>query len=206
MIGEECGFVGTVGVLVGFAVFLWAGFQIARHAPDLAGRLLAAGCTSIVIIQLLLNVSGVLGVFPLSGKPIPFLSYGGSSILASLMLVGLIASVSIHSKLPETVHDGARRSLREVGGGGGPEGGGFSFVGEPVPRSERGRTNGSGRGGSGLRVVEGGGRPAKGSRPRGGRRGQGSGSSGGNRRRVDLGPNATERLRGRGGSGSRGRR
>ncbi len=206
VIGEECGFVGTVGVLVGFAVFLWAGFQIARHAPDLAGRLLAAGCTSIVIIQLLLNVSGVLGVFPLSGKPIPFLSYGGSSILASLMLVGLIASVSIHSKLPETVHDGARRSLREVGGGGGPEGGGFSFVGEPVPRSERGRTNGSGRGGSGLRVVEGGGRPAKGSRPRGGRRGQGSGSSGGNRRRVDLGPNATERLRGRGGSGSRGRR
>ncbi len=203
VIGEECGFVGTVGVLVGFAVFLWAGFQIARHAPDLAGRLLAAGCTSIVIIQLLLNVSGVLGIFPLSGKPIPFLSYGGSSILASLMLVGLIASVSIHSKLPETVHDGARRSLHEVSESRGAGGGGFSFVGEATPRSERGRTGGAGRGGSGLRVVEGGGKSGKGSRARGARRSQAPGSSGGNRRRVDIGPNATERLRGRGGSGPR---
>ena len=206
VIGEECGFVGTIGVLVAFGVFLWAGFQIARHASDLAGRLLAAGCTSIVTIQLLLNVSGVLGIFPLSGKPIPFLSYGGSSILASLMLVGLIASVSIHSKLPETVHDGVRRSLREVGGDRG--GGEFSFVGDATPRSERGRTGGGGRGGAALRIVEGGEKPARGSRPRGGgRRSQAPGSSAGaNRRRVDLGPNATERLRGRGGSGPRRKR
>ena len=63
------------------------GFQIARYAPDLSGRLVAAGCTTLVIVQLLLNVCGVLGLFPLSGKPIPFLSYGGSSILASMMIV-----------------------------------------------------------------------------------------------------------------------
>lgn len=206
VIGEECGLVGTLGVLAGFAVLLWAGYQIARHAPDLSGRLLAAGCTSIVLIQLLLNVSGVLGVFPLSGKPIPFLSYGGSSILASLMLVGLIASVSIHSKLPETVHDGARKSLRSVDGGTGGRGG-LSFVGEVIPRSEGGRTGDLAREGSGgLHVVEGGGKTRKNTRGRGGRRGKAPASSSGSRRRVDLGPNATERLRGRNGSGSRGRR
>ena len=206
VIGEECGFVGTVGVLVGFGIFLWAGFQIARHAPDLAGRLLAAGCTSIVIIQLLLNVSGVLGIFPLSGKPIPFLSYGGSSILASLMLVGLIASVSIHSRLPETVHDGARRSLREVGGEREPGGRGLSFVGEPLPRSQRPRQAGGPYGGPGLRVVEGGEGVRRASRARGDKPGRGgAGARGDARKRVDLGPSATERLRGRGTEKRRGR-
>lgn len=200
IIGEECGLVGTLGVLAGFAVFLWAGFQIARYAPDLSGRLVAAGCTTLVIVQLLLNVCGVLGLFPLSGKPIPFLSYGGSSIMASLMIVGMIASVSLHSSLPETAHDGARRSwqLQDEPA----PAGGLSFVGEPRPRSERAagpvaRTEGGrGRGAArparadrgrapGLTVMDGGSRPPRGSTGRGGRG------------RIDLGPTAGERLRGR---------
>ena len=105
VIGEECGLVGTVGVLVAFAVMLYAGFQIARFAPDLCGRLIACGSVSLLVIQMLLNVSGVIGNFPLSGKPIPFLSYGGSSIISSLMLVGLVYSVSRQSRLPLTEHD-----------------------------------------------------------------------------------------------------
>lgn len=205
VIGEECGLVGTLGLLAGFAVFMWAGLEIARRAPDFAGRLVAAGCTSLVMIQLLLNVCGVLGLFPLSGKPIPFVSYGGSSMIASLMIVGLIASVSVHSRLPETEHDRARRSWRAVGEGGpdgaGASGPGLSFVGEVTPRSQRragdagaGRaaTGSPGRGRSGLRMVEGGGRAA-GDRPRGGAR---DGSGG--RARIDLGPSAADRLRGRG--------
>ena len=218
VIGEECGLVGTLGVLAGFAVFLWAGLQIARYAPDLSGRLLAAGCTSLVVIQMLLNVSGVLGIFPLSGKPIPFISYGGSSIIASLMLVGLILSVSIHSRLPETSHDGMRRSWQVAPGEPGGYDAGLSFVGEPVARSQRprrddavGRRAGSGgpagsRGGArgGLTVMEGGsGRSGRGSSGRGA---PGRGTTGrGQRGRIDLGPSASERLRDRRG-GPRGRR
>ncbi len=190
VIGEECGLLGTLGLLAGFMVFLWAGLEIARRAPDLAGRLVAAGCTSIVLIQLFLNVLGVIGFFPLSGKPIPFVSYGGSSIIASLMLVGLITSVSVHSSLPETAHDNARRTWREVDR---EREEGLSFVGEATPRSER-RAPGPERGErGGLRVVEGGG-GARGS----GRAPRGRVSESGGRRRIDLGPSATERLRGRG--------
>lgn len=183
VIGEECGLVGTLGVLAGFAVFMWAGFQIARYAPDLSGRLVAAGCTTLVIVQLLLNVCGVLGLFPLSGKPIPFLSYGGSSIIASMMIVGMIASVSVHSSLPETAYDGARRSWQiedEARGGGG-----LTLVGEPAQRPARAEAPSRGRSRGGFTVVKGG------SRQRG--------STGrGSRGRIDLGPSAGDRLRGRG--------
>ena len=193
VVGEEWGFVGTIGVLAGFLAFLWAGLEIARHAPDFAGRLVAAGCTSIVVIQLFLNVFGVLGLFPLSGKPIPFLSYGGSSILASLMLVGLVMSVSLHSKLPETAHDGVRRSWREVGGA--PDAPALSLVGEATPRSARrapGASPSRSASGPRLRVVDGGRGPRGGARAARGRPGPGGG-----RTRIDLGPSATERLRGR---------
>ncbi|MCH4180470.1 MAG: FtsW/RodA/SpoVE family cell cycle protein [Atopobiaceae bacterium] len=111
IIGEECGLVGTLGVIAGFIVFIWAGVSICRRAPDLTGRLIAAGCTSLIAIQALLNILGVLGMFPLSGKTLPFLSYGGSSLMACVMLVGLMVSVSKGSSLPETVHDRRRGSL-----------------------------------------------------------------------------------------------
>lgn len=149
VIGEECGLVGTLGVLVGFGIFAWAGLKIAQHAPDLAGRLIAAGCTSLIVVQMLLNVAGVVGVFPLSGKPIPFISYGGTSILASLMTAGMIVSVSVHSRLPETAHDSARRSWQMEGEPERLAGGGLSFVGEPVPRSARGASGSPGAGARG---------------------------------------------------------
>lgn len=115
VIGEELGLVGTLGTLAAFALLIWAGFKIAEGAPDLTGRLVAAGCTSLIAIQLLLNVCGVLGMFPLSGKPVPFISYGGTSIISCLMLVGLVASVSRQSTLPETEAERRRSQLRLVG-------------------------------------------------------------------------------------------
>ena len=204
VIGEECGLVGTVGLLVGFGVFLWAGFKIAQHAPDLTGRLIAFGCTLLIVVQMLLNVAGVVGIFPLTGKPIPFISYGGTSMLASLLIAGMIVSVSVHSHLPETPHDSARRSWQLEGRGEGePErlaGGGLSFVGEPVPRSTRrsggdaGPGRGSGRGtgrgssrgespsGRGLTVMDGGARDdAARSRGRSDRGTRGAGRSGSGR-------------------------
>ena len=188
VIGEECGLIGTIGVIVGFLVVLWAGFKIARYAPDAAGQLVALGCSSMLAIQMLLNVCGVIGIFPLSGKPIPFISYGGSSIMSSIMLVGLIFSVSCESGLSLTELDGARQNLRvrdddelstsESG-----------QVGEVTVRSAR-----LARPHSTLRLV-GGGRTdhkAPSPDPPGRVRVDSSG-----RRRIDLGPSASERLRSR---------
>lgn len=111
VIGEECGLVGTLIVVGLFALFIWAGMRIARFSPDLSGRLIAAGCTTLIGFQFLVNVCGILGITPMTGKPLPFISYGGSSIISCLMLVGLIISVSRASNLPETVHDRRRSQL-----------------------------------------------------------------------------------------------
>ena len=205
VIGEELGYVGALGMLAGFAIFAWAGFRIARYAPDLTGRLIAAGCTSLIVFQMLVNVCGVIGIMPLTGKPIPFVSYGGSTIMSCLMLVGLMVSVSRRSVLPETVHDENRRSWRMADGE--DDDGGFSLVGTPTPRSARrsGDDGTSPRGG--FRVYDGGPttsaiRPSSSCPPVGRVTTDSSG-----RRRIDLGPSATERLRGsRDGRGSSDRR
>ena len=218
IIGEELGLVGTVGLLVLFAVLLWAGFKISRHASDLSGRLIAAGCTSMLIIQLFVNVCGVIGIMPMTGKPIPFISYGGSSIIASLLMVGVILSVSFNTVLPETENDRARRTWRVSEGGAGDPG--LSFVGEPTPRSSRREGQGSTRGGAGrasagFRVINGngggaGGRREERQRTASGReqntRGRSTPLTGGaqqGRSRIDLGPSATDRLRGREGGPKR---
>ena len=212
VVGEELGLVGTLGMITAFVVLLWAGFKIARYAPDLAGQLAAVGCTVIIVAQMLLNVSGVLCMFPLSGKPIPFVSYGGSSIMSSLMLAGVVMSVSLQSKLPQTEYDD-RRSEWSVTSAPRQE----SFVGEPTPRSARGTsvplagTATSAEPARGRFTVLGGGREpgaartggsatspeqlrreremrarANGARVTSDRRG---------RTRIDLGPSASDRLR-----------
>lgn len=124
VVGEELGLFGTVAVLAAFFGLVYLGFKIAKSAPDLSGRLIAAGSVSLLAIQLLVNVGGVLGIIPLSGKPIPFLSYGGSSIMATLILVGLVISVSRvaerecqSARGSFTVYEGARGGLRVVEGG-----------------------------------------------------------------------------------------
>ena len=183
VIGEELGLVGAMVLVLLFGVLAWAGYRVARYAPDLPGRIIAAGCTSILWIQMLINVCGVIGLVPSSGKPIPFVSYGGSSIMASLILVGFVISVSRKSTLPETVYDRNRRSLRLA------EDDGWalrdeSTAGEPTRRSERGRSSEVS-----LTLVNGG---ARSSVARSSRRRAAS------YERIDLGPSAAERLRGRG--------
>lgn len=117
IIGEECGFIGCMLVLMAFFLLAYMALKIAHHATDTAGKLIASGCGCMFLIQTMINVAGVVGIFPLSGKPIPFLSYGGSSILSSFIAVGLVLSVSIHSQLPQTKHDRTRKSFTTLLGG-----------------------------------------------------------------------------------------
>ncbi len=94
IIGEEIGFVGVLVVLSLFLVLFWRAWLIMRRAPDMFGSLIAAGVLAWFAFQLLLNVGGVTRLIPLTGIPLPFLSAGGSSLLVSLVAVGLLLSVS----------------------------------------------------------------------------------------------------------------
>ncbi len=94
IIGEEIGFVGTLLVLLLFAVFAWRGLLAASRAPDTYGRLLATGATCMIVWQALVNIAVVTNTAPYTGVTLPFVSFGGSSIVVSLVATGLIISVS----------------------------------------------------------------------------------------------------------------
>jgi len=94
LIGEELGFVGTVCFLGLFVVLLLKGFRVAAQAPDLFGRYLALGVTFLIGIQVLMNAGVVSGMLPTKGLTLPFVSYGGSSLVTSLMAIGLLLSVA----------------------------------------------------------------------------------------------------------------
>ena len=94
ILGEEVGFVGSVAVLLLFVAVVYRGTRIAQRAPDRFGALLAIGIVCWIAYQTLINVAGVTRTLPLTGIPIPFLSYGGSSLAATLAAVGILLNVS----------------------------------------------------------------------------------------------------------------
>jgi cell division protein FtsW len=97
VICEELGYVGAVVVLVLFAVYGWRGFVTAMRAPDDFGRLAALGITTMVVGQALVNLSVVLGLMPTKGIPLPFISYGGSSLMGMLLATGVLLNISQHA-------------------------------------------------------------------------------------------------------------
>lgn len=97
IIGEEVGFLGLLVLVVLFAVLLWRGFQIANRAPDTLGYLLAAGITIQIGLYALINASVVVGLLPVTGLPLPFVSYGGSALMANLASIGILLSISRHA-------------------------------------------------------------------------------------------------------------
>lgn len=94
VIGEELGLIGGLVVLGLFGVILWRGLRAAFRAKDDFGRLLALGLTAMIVIQALVNVSVVVGLLPTKGIPLPFISYGGSSLVFSLIEMGILLNIS----------------------------------------------------------------------------------------------------------------
>jgi len=94
IIGEEFGLIGTTTVLLLFVAIMLRGYRIARRARDSFLRLCAAGFTLLLVTQSLMNISVVLNMVPNKGIPLPFISYGGSSLMASFMCLGLLLSIS----------------------------------------------------------------------------------------------------------------
>ncbi|RJP79577.1 MAG: putative lipid II flippase FtsW [Candidatus Zixiibacteriota bacterium] len=100
---EEKGFAGAMVVLALFALFAWRGFKIALKAPDPFGFLLAGGLTWSIVLFILMNISVSLGLVPVTGLPLPFVSYGGSALIANLGACGIIMNISRHAQSPEAV-------------------------------------------------------------------------------------------------------
>jgi cell division protein FtsW len=94
VIGEELGMVGILGVVGLFALLGYAGLRVAQRAKDRYAKLLVAGLTSLILAQATINLFAVMGLAPLTGVPLPFVSYGNSSLLVSLFAVGLILNVA----------------------------------------------------------------------------------------------------------------
>jgi cell division protein FtsW len=124
VVGEELGLMGSALVIAAFAVFAWAGFRVALTCRDPFGKRLAAGITTLVCAQAAVNLSAVLGLAPLTGIPLPFVSYGGSSLLVLLASVGVLLNIAVNERVVEArVRDrgrrnGRSRSSRARGGGG----------------------------------------------------------------------------------------
>lgn len=97
VVGEELGFIGASLIVGLFLVFLWRGLRTAQRAPDLFGRLLAAGLSMTIVSQAFINMSVVLGLSPTKGIPLPFFSAGGTSLVLCLLSVGLVLNVSQHT-------------------------------------------------------------------------------------------------------------
>lgn len=94
VVGEEAGLLGAVVIVVLFGLLAYRGFRIANRHPEMFGQLLAAGVTLALALQALINMGVVVGLLPTKGLALPFLSYGGSSMLVSLALIGILMSLS----------------------------------------------------------------------------------------------------------------
>src|SRR5579862_3761112 len=113
IIGEELGLVGVTAVIGAYALFAYAGFTISLHCRDPFGKRLAAGLTSLVCAQAAINIAAVMGVAPLTGIPLPFISYGGSSLVVLLAGVGILLNIAQNGgRAAAAVPDRGRRDSR----------------------------------------------------------------------------------------------
>jgi len=102
VVGEELGLIGTLAVVCAFGLLLWRGARAAMKAPDRFGNLLGIGLVTGIVVQALFNISVVTSIVPAKGIPLPFISYGGSSVLVTMAAVGLLLSISRFSTVGES--------------------------------------------------------------------------------------------------------
>ncbi len=98
VVGEEFGFVGAVILLLLYFVVLWRGMQIARHASDIFGRLLAVGITSMLAFHILVNVGMTTGIMPVTGIPLPLMSYGISSLTTNILSIAILMNIHMRKQ------------------------------------------------------------------------------------------------------------
>lgn len=100
VVGEELGFVGSVAMLATFALLLWRAIRIAALSRDMFGTLLAGGVIAVFAFQVFINVGMAIGIMPVTGLPLPFVSYGGTSLIGSFLMIGLLLNVHMRRFQP----------------------------------------------------------------------------------------------------------
>src|SRR5690606_19566186 len=103
IVAEELGFIGSTMILGLFFLFVWRGMLTAIYAPDLSAKLLAVGIVGMLTIQIMINISVVIGLIPVTGITLPFFSYGGSSLTITLCSVGILLNISKYSQQTSSV-------------------------------------------------------------------------------------------------------
>lgn len=99
VLGEELGFVGTVATIFLYLLFAWRGLRIANNSPDLFSRLLVSGIVILITAQSFMHIASVIGVFPLTGVPLVFISHGGTSLMIDIMAIGIVLQISKYQKV-----------------------------------------------------------------------------------------------------------
>lgn len=112
VVGEELGLVGTLAVVIAFGLLLWRGTRAALLAPDRFGMLLGIGLITGLIVQALFNISVVISILPAKGIPLPFISYGGSSIIFTLVAVGILLNISQYAGFVSVEKPEVRKTMR----------------------------------------------------------------------------------------------
>lgn len=111
VVGEELGLIGTLAVVAAFGLFLWRGARAAVNAPDRFGNLLGIGIVTGIVVQALFNISVVTSILPAKGIPLPFISYGGSSVLVTMCAVGILLNISQAKDGSHSQNDAADSSV-----------------------------------------------------------------------------------------------
>jgi cell division protein FtsW len=109
ILGEEMGLLGSFVVLGLFAFIAYLGIKIARRAPDRFGMIIATGATVWISFQALVNIGAVTAALPITGVPLPFVSFGGTSLVISLIAMGILTNIALNSKIPRGQKRTARR-------------------------------------------------------------------------------------------------
>lgn len=99
VLGEELGFIGIAVLLALYTLVIWRGLRIAIMSESVFGSLIAGGVLSMLIFQVFVNIGMTIGIMPITGIPLPFVSYGGSSMVANLLAIGLLESIHVRSRL-----------------------------------------------------------------------------------------------------------
>jgi rod shape determining protein RodA len=102
-VGERYGFVGAALVLALFAMLIWRALRIVTMAKDLFGSLIAGGVVAMLMFQVFVNVGMTIGIMPITGVTLPLMSYGGSSVIATLVAVGLLQSIYLRARAAEAL-------------------------------------------------------------------------------------------------------
>jgi cell division protein FtsW len=99
VVGEELGFIGALVIVALFVVFIWRGLRVGLRSPEPFGAYLALGITALIATQTLVNLGVVTGVLPTKGLPLPFISFGGSALVVTMLSTGVLLNISQHANV-----------------------------------------------------------------------------------------------------------